>query len=144
MADFDKLSDSKGIIINFIEKQVRELFNGEGTEFDFSLWIQAALLFEQVIIPCDYYVPETLLEFAQEVIDEAKSHECKVERYQVDENGEKANSLSLSSVYRLTTLAEFRWISPILVNFHSRTTISARFLVPLSSSFRLTILAEFR
>ncbi len=91
MADFDKLSDTKGIIINFIEERVRELFYGGGTEYDFSPWIQAALLFEQVIIPCDYYVPETLLEFAQDVISEAKSHECRVERYQV-KDGKKVNA----------------------------------------------------
>ncbi len=83
MADFDKLSDIKGIIINFMEERVRELFYGGGTEYDFSPWIQTALLFEQVIIPCDYYVPETLLAFAQDVINEVKSHKCKVERYQV-------------------------------------------------------------
>ena len=92
MADFDKLSDTKGTIINFIEERGRELFYGGGTEYDFSPWIQAALLFEQVIIPCDYYVPETLLEFAQDVINEAKSHECKVERYQVNDDGRKVNA----------------------------------------------------
>ena len=91
MADFDKLSDTKGIIFKFIEERVRELFYGGGTEFDFSLWIQAALLFEQIIIPCDYFVSDTLLEFTQEVIDEANSHECKVERYQVDSEGNKVN-----------------------------------------------------
>ena len=92
MADFDKLSDTKGTIINFIEERVRELFYGGGTEYDFSPWIQAALLFEQVIIPCDYYVPETLLEFAQNVINEAKSHECKVKRYQINDDGKKVNA----------------------------------------------------
>ena len=92
MADFDKLSDTKGTILNFIEKRARGLLYGGGTEYDFSLWIQTALLFEQVIIPCDYYFPETLLEFAQDVIDEAKSHECKVERYQVNSAGEKVNA----------------------------------------------------
>ncbi|NGX32192.1 MAG: hypothetical protein K1060chlam4_00233 [Candidatus Anoxychlamydiales bacterium] len=92
MADFDKLSDTKGIIINYIEERGRELFYGGGTEYDFSLWIQAALLFEQIIIPCDYYIPETLLEFAQDVINEAKSHECKVERYQINDDGKKVNA----------------------------------------------------
>ena len=91
MADFDKLSDTKGTIINFIEERGRELFYGGGTEYDFSPWIQAALLFEQAIIPCNYYVPETLLEFAQDVINEAKSHKCKVERYQV-KHGKKVNA----------------------------------------------------
>ncbi len=71
---------------------MRELFYGGGTEYDFSPWIQAALLLEQVIIPCDYYVPETLLEFAQDVINEAKSQECKVERYQVNNDGKKVNA----------------------------------------------------
>ena len=92
MADFDKLSDIKGTIINYIEERGRELFYGGGTEYDFSLWIQAALLFEQIIIPCDYYIPETLLEFAQDVINEAKSHECKVERYQINDDGKKVNA----------------------------------------------------
>ncbi len=92
MADFDKLSDRKGTIINFIEEQVRELFYGGGTEYDFSLWIQTALLFEHLIIPAKYYAPESLLEFAQIVIDEAKSHECKVERYQVNGDGKKVNA----------------------------------------------------
>ncbi len=92
MADFDKLSDRKGTIINFIEEQARELFYGGGTEYDFSLWIQAALLFEHLIIPAKYYVPESLLEFAQIVIEEAKSHECKVERYQVNDDGKKVNA----------------------------------------------------
>ncbi len=60
-------------------------------EEKFSLWIQAALLFEHLIIPAKYYVPESLLELAQEVIDEAKSHECEVERYQVSD-GKKINA----------------------------------------------------
>lgn len=91
MADFDKLSDTKGTIINFIEEEARKLFYDGGTEYDFSSWIQAALLIEKIIIPCDYYIPETLLEFVQEVISEARSHECKVERYQV-KDGRKVNA----------------------------------------------------
>ena len=38
------------------------------------------------------YVPESLLQFAQDVINEAKSHECKVERYQVNNDGKKVNA----------------------------------------------------
>jgi len=91
MADFDKLSDTKGIIIHFIEEKARKLFYNVGTEYDFSPWVQAALLIEKIIIPCDYYIPETLLEFVQEVINEAKSHESKVERYQV-KDGKKVNA----------------------------------------------------
>ena len=90
MADFDKLSDTKGTIINFIEEKARKLFYEGGTEYDFSSWVQAALLIEKIIIPCDYYIPETLLEFVQEVINEAKYHECKVERFQL-KDGKKAN-----------------------------------------------------
>ena len=92
MADFDKLSDTKGPIINFIEEKARKLFYGGGTEFDFSLWIQVALLFEHLIIPAKYYVPKSLLEFAQDIINEAKSNECKVERYQIDNDGKKVNA----------------------------------------------------
>ena len=86
MADFDKLSDTKGTIINFIEEKARKLFYDGGTEYDFSSWVQAALLIETIIIPCDYSIPETLLEFVQEVISEAKYHECKVERFQLKDS----------------------------------------------------------
>jgi hypothetical protein len=92
MADFDKLSDAQGFIINFIEKKARGLLYEGGTEYDFSPWIQAALLLEKTVIPCEYYVPETLLEFAEEVIEEAKVHGCEVERYQVDGEGKKVNA----------------------------------------------------
>ena len=90
MADFDKLSDTEGIIINFIEEKVRGLFYGSVTPYEFSPWIQAALLFEQIIIPCDYLFPETLYELAQEVINEAESHKCKTECYGV-KDGKKVN-----------------------------------------------------
>jgi hypothetical protein len=91
MADFDKLSDTKGTIINFIEEKARKLFYDGGTEYDFSSWVQAALLIEEIIIPCDYYIPGTLLDFVQEVISEAKSNDCKVERYQL-KDGKKVNA----------------------------------------------------
>jgi hypothetical protein len=91
MADFDKLSDTKGRIINFIEEKAWQLFYNGRTEYDFSSWVQTALLIENIIIPCEYYIPDTLLELAQEVIIEAKSHKCRVERFQV-KDGEKINT----------------------------------------------------
>ena len=39
MADFDKLSDTKGTIINFIEERGRELFYGGGSQEIFLLAI---------------------------------------------------------------------------------------------------------
>jgi hypothetical protein len=90
MADFDKLSDTKGEIINFIEKHARALLYQEVTSFDFSAWVQVALLFEQVIIPCRYYFPESLYELAQKVINIAKTKDCQVERYQ-EKDGKKVN-----------------------------------------------------
>jgi hypothetical protein len=90
MADFDKLSDTKGEIINFIEEKARKLLYQEVTEFDFSTWVQTALLFEHVIIPCRYYFPETVYELAQEVINIGEAKGYSVERYQV-KNGKKVN-----------------------------------------------------
>ena len=90
MADFDKLSDIKGGIINYIEEQARALLYQEVTPYDFSAWVQVALLFEHVIIPCQYYFPESLYELAKEVINIAKTKGYKVERYQV-QDGKKVN-----------------------------------------------------
>ncbi len=39
MADFDKLWDAKGNILNFIEQQARTLFEGPNNEFNFPLWV---------------------------------------------------------------------------------------------------------
>lgn len=91
MADFDKLSDTKGEIINFIEEKARALLYQEVTSFDFSAWVQVALLFEQVIIPCRYYFPESLYELAQEVINIARNKGCRVERFQ-EKDSHKVNA----------------------------------------------------
>lgn len=40
MADFDKLVDRKGFIINFIEEQARDLFYGETTPYEVPAWAQ--------------------------------------------------------------------------------------------------------
>jgi len=91
MADFDKLMDRKGTILNFIEDQARDLFYGETTPYDFPAWAQTALLFEHAIIPCRYYPHESLLELAQEVITIAESKGCVVEMHQV-KDGKKVNA----------------------------------------------------
>ena len=91
MADFDKLMDRKGLIINFIEDQARILFYEKTTPYEFPTWAQTALLFEHTIILCRYYPPESLLELAQEVINTAESKGSVVEMHQV-KNREKVNA----------------------------------------------------
>ncbi len=91
MADFDKLMDRKRFIINLIEDQARVLFYKETTPYDFPAWAQTALLFEHIVIPCQYNLPESLLELAQEVITTAESKGCVVEMHQV-KDGKKVNA----------------------------------------------------
>lgn len=91
MADFDRLEDRKGSIINFIQKQATDLFYGETTPYDFPAWAQTALLFEHTITPCQYHPSESLLDLAQGVITRAKSKGCVVEMHQV-KNGKKVNA----------------------------------------------------
>ena len=90
MADFDRLSDMKGLIINFIDEKARDLFYTPVNEYNVSPWIQTAVLFEEVIIPCRYYFPESLFGLAEEMIKVAESKGCKAEYYQV-KDGKKVN-----------------------------------------------------
>ncbi len=92
MADFDKLLDTKGIILNYIEEKARSLFYSPTAPYDFSAWVQTAVLFEEIILPSKFFFQsnDSFFQLAQEVVEKAEADQCKVERYQLH-NGKKVN-----------------------------------------------------
>ncbi len=88
MADNDHLSDAMGHIINFITDQVRDLFYRKTTEWNWSGWIQAALLLERAVIPCEYYFQlEDLYELAEKILKISSEHDDKIDYFQGDGKG---------------------------------------------------------
>ena len=73
IADFDHLSDAKGMIINYITDQLRDLFYHPTNEFNIPTWAQSMELLVSCVIPCDYYVPEELLTLSKKFLIEQKN-----------------------------------------------------------------------
>lgn len=75
--------DARGLIENFIEKEIRTLLEDPMNEFQDPNWVQAAELFAEIIVPCGsvYFVHEGLLTLAKDIVQQAKTHNCKVAYY---------------------------------------------------------------
>ncbi len=58
MTGLDKMKDARGLIQNYIEQKIRELLEDPMNEYQDPNWVQTALLFEQVVIPCEGYTME--------------------------------------------------------------------------------------
>jgi len=77
MAGDDHKMDTKGGIENFIEQRIRELFKYEMNEYQDPAWVQAAELFNEVVVPCESYHSEGLYTLGIDIVKEAENHECK-------------------------------------------------------------------
>lgn len=84
------LQDAHSRIIDTITQEVIDLSKRRGSSSDWPSWVQAAMLLELTVIPCDYFIPEELYQTAEEIIKVAKSWDCKVEYYG-EINGKKVN-----------------------------------------------------
>ncbi|MFX1297545.1 MAG: hypothetical protein ACFFD2_22170 [Promethearchaeota archaeon] len=80
MAGDDMKCDARGLIENFIKKKIRTLLEDPMNEFQDPNWVQAAELFAEIIVPCGtvYFVHEGLLTLAKDIVQQAKTHNCKV------------------------------------------------------------------
>ena len=81
MAGDDHKMDTKGGIENFIEQRIRELFTYDMNEYQDPAWVQAAELFNEVVVPCESYLSEGLHALGIDIVKEAENHGCK-EAYQ--------------------------------------------------------------
>ena len=53
MAGDDHKADTKGDITNYIEGKVRNLLEYDMNEYQDPAWVQAAELFNEIVVPCD-------------------------------------------------------------------------------------------
>ena len=83
MAGDDMKCDARGLIENFIEKKIRTLLEDPMNEFQDPNWVQAAELFAEIIVPCGavYFAHKGLLTLAKDIVQKAKTHNCKVAYY---------------------------------------------------------------
>ncbi|MFX0071531.1 MAG: hypothetical protein ACFFAO_10620 [Candidatus Hermodarchaeota archaeon] len=88
MADFDYLSDAKGLIINYITDQLKDLFYRKSNPYNIAAWAQSILLLVDCVIPCDYYVPEELLILAKKILDKAKKNNYSIKMCQLKDGKE--------------------------------------------------------
>ena len=74
MAGLDRMYDTQGFIQNYIEQKIRELLEDPMNEYQDPNWVQAVLLFEHVVVPCERYTMEHLYKLAQDIVDKAEQH----------------------------------------------------------------------
>ncbi|KKM70413.1 hypothetical protein LCGC14_1441050 [marine sediment metagenome] len=78
MAGSDMLFDARCNIEEFIEQKTRGLLEDPMNEYQDPNWLQAAMLFEQTVIPCERYRKNHFLELAKNIVDKAGQHNNQV------------------------------------------------------------------
>ena len=69
--------DARAFIQDYIEERIRELLEDPMNEYQDPNWVQAALLFEQAVVPCEDYRMEKLYRLAHEIVTKAESNSCR-------------------------------------------------------------------
>lgn len=82
MAGLDKMYDASGFIQKYIEEQIRGLLEDPMNEYQDPNWVQAALLFEQVVVPCEAYMMDWLYDLAKDIVKKGDQNNNRV-LYQV-------------------------------------------------------------
>lgn len=78
MAGSDCKYNTKLEITDFIGLKVRELLEGDISEFDDPAWVQAAELFAEIIVPCNNYYTENLMALGFDIVKQAESNKYRV------------------------------------------------------------------
>ena len=78
MAGLDMMYDASVSIQQYIEQQIRELLEDPMNELQDPNWVQAALLFERIVVPCEEYRAEELYELANDIVKKAEQHNNQV------------------------------------------------------------------
>ena len=78
MAGDDHKADAKGNIANYIEQKVRDLLEYDMNEYQNPAWVQAAELFNEIVVPCESYYSEGLYTLGIDIVKEAENRGCRV------------------------------------------------------------------
>ena len=77
MAGDDHKADTKGDITNYIEGKVRNLLEYDMNEYQDPAWVQAAELFNEIVVPCENYSSKGLFTLGKDIVKEAENHGCR-------------------------------------------------------------------
>jgi len=78
MAGLDRMYDARGFIQKYIEEQIRGLLEDPMNEYQDPNWVQAALLFVQVVIPCEAYMMDWFYGLAKDIVNKAEQNNNRV------------------------------------------------------------------
>lgn len=80
MAGLDEMFDARSEIEDFIEQRIRKLLEEPMNSFQEPNWVQAATLFEEVVIPCKeaYFINDDMNKLANAIVNKAKENGCEV------------------------------------------------------------------
>ncbi len=78
MAGLDRMYDTRGFIQLYIDQKIRELLEESMNEYQDPNWIQAATLFNQLIVPLDICIMDGLVKLAQNIINAAEKNNTQV------------------------------------------------------------------
>jgi len=78
MAGLDRMYDACAFIQEYIENQIRELLDDPMNEYQDPNWVQAALLFERAVIPCEENTSDGLYVLANDIVKKAEKYKNRV------------------------------------------------------------------
>ena len=78
MAGDDHKHNTKWDIANYIEQKVRGLLEYEMNEYQDPSWVQAAELFNEIVIPCEIFYSGGLYILGTDIVEEAEKNGCQV------------------------------------------------------------------
>ena len=72
MAGTDILFNVRHEIEDFIEQKIRGLLEDPMNELQDPNWVQATMLFEQAVIPCEEYRSDIMYDLAKDILEKAR------------------------------------------------------------------------
>jgi len=78
MAGLDRMYDARKSIQKYIEQQIRGLLGDPMNEYQDPNWVQAAILFEQIVVPCEAYLADWIYDLAEDIVKAAEQHKNRV------------------------------------------------------------------
>ncbi len=101
--------DARGFIQKYIEELIRGLLEDPMNEYQDPNWVQAALLFEQVVVPCEAYMMDWLYDLAEDILKKAEQNNNRVIYQRIPGMyNEKTLDLSSVDINNLADNAEIR------------------------------------
>ena len=78
MAGTDHLFDVRHEIEDFVGYKIRGLLEDPMNELQDPNWVQSAMLFEQVVIPCERYKRDFMYDLAKDIVEKAAQNENRI------------------------------------------------------------------